>query len=614
MIQRLVEPSPVTAGVIPGVEEAPPPSPHLVRVAGAVAEARPLGDAFLYEMVRVGERRMLGEVIRIDGDTATLQVYEETQGLALGEPVERTGSTLAAQLGPGLLGSVIDGIGRPLHRIAQASGDFLLPGVDAPTLDPEARWEFSAVRSIGARVGPGDVIGVVEERPGIDHLIMVPPGVSGTIDSIRSGAHPLDEPVATLTDGTPLHLYQRWPVRIPRPLARRLAAGNPMVTGQRIFDFLFPLAEGGCAAVPGGFGTGKTVIEHSLARFSDADIVVFVGCGERGNEMTDVLEEFPLLIDPRSGRPIMDRAVLIVNTSNMPVAAREASIYLGITVAEYYRDMGRRVALMVDSTSRWAEALRELGARLQEMPGEEGFPTYLASRLSAFYERAGRGEIVGTPARQGSVSVIGAISPPGGDFSEPVTQATLRVAAAVWALDPRLAHQRHFPSVDWEQSYSLYDADCSAWFAENVGEDWPEVRRELMTLLQRERELRDVVGLIGPDALEDADRLVLETAAMVRELFLRQSAYHPHDACSSPERTLVLARTIRNLHSNALEAVSRGVAVPSLGLDDARSALAALRDASPDAFAAAASAAAAVVESVAGRAATRPAGGEEHLP
>jgi V/A-type H+/Na+-transporting ATPase subunit A len=613
MIQGLFDVSASTAGEDSSAGEARPAAapPRIVRVAGAVAEARPLGDAFLYEMVRVGEHRLLGEVIRIDGDIATLQVYEETQGLALGEPVERTRSALAAQLGPGLLGSVIDGIGRPLHRLAQAGGDFLSPGIDAPTLDPEAQWDFRAMKAVGNHVGPGDVMGVVEERPGMDHLIMVPPGVSGTIGSIGSGRHAVHEPVATLTDGTPLHLAHRWPVRLARPLARRLPAGRPLVTGQRIFDFLFPLAEGGCAAVPGGFGTGKTVIEHSLARFSDADIVVFVGCGERGNEMTDVLEEFPRLIDPRNGRPIMDRAVLIVNTSNMPVAAREASIYLGITVAEYYRDMGRRVALMVDSTSRWAEALRELGARLQEMPGEEGFPTYLASRLSAFYERAGRGEIVGSPAREGSVSIIGAISPPGGDFSEPVTQATLRVAAAVWALDPRLAHQRHFPSVDWEQSYSLYEADCASWFAENEGEEWPEVRRELMALLQRERELRDVVGLVGPEALEDADRLVLETAAMMRELFLRQSAYHAHDACSSPERTLLLARTIRDLHGNALEAVNRGVGVRSLRLDEARSALVALRDASPDAAAAAGSAAATAAKLVGGLASTRTARGEK---
>jgi V/A-type H+/Na+-transporting ATPase subunit A len=554
-------------------------APHLVRVAGALAEARPLREAFLYEMVHVGARQLLGEVIRVDGDTATLQVYEDTQGLALGEPVRRTRSALTAQLGPGLIGSVVDGIGRPLHRIAASTGNFLAAGVAAETLDPDTRWSFTPMAQPGAAVAAGDVLGAVEERAGLPHLIMVPPGVAGTVGRIDAGTYRIADPIGELTDGTPLYLAHRWPVRLARPLAKRLAADRPLVTGQRIFDFFFPLAEGGCAAVPGGFGTGKTVIEQSLAKFADADVVVFVGCGERGNEMTDVLEEFPRLIDPRTGRPIMERAVLVVNTSNMPVAAREASIYLGVTIAEYFRDMGRRVALMVDSTSRWAEALRELGARLQEMPGEEGFPTYLSSRLSAFYERAGRGEVHGSPAREGSVSIIGAISPPGGDFSEPVTQATLRVAAAVWALDPRLAHQRHFPSVDWEQSYSLYDRGCGEWYAGRYGEDWPDLRARLMGLLQRERELRDVAGLVGPEALEDRDRLVLETAGIVREVLLRQNAYHDVDACCSPERTYMLAKTTWSLHECAVQAIDGGASIGSLGIDRAHAALAALRDA-----------------------------------
>ncbi|MHB0948105.1 MAG: V-type ATP synthase subunit A [Gemmatimonadaceae bacterium] len=556
--------------------------PRIVRVAGALVEARPMRESFLYELTKVGSRRMLGEVIRLEGDTATLQVYEDTQGLALGEPVVTTGRTLAAHLGPGLVGSILDGVGRPLRKLADASGDFISAGVPATTLDPERRWPVQAIQRPGDQVREGDIIGLVEERPTFTHAIMVPPGVAGTIAALQSGDFTVCDPIGRLEDGTPLLLAQYWPVRRSRPIAERLVGDVPFVTGQRVFDFLFPLAEGGCAAVPGGFGTGKTVIEHSLAKYGDSDVIVFVGCGERGNEMTDVLEEFPNLKDPRTGGSIMDRAVLVVNTSNMPVAAREASIYLGITIAEYFRDMGKRVSLMVDSTSRWAEALRELAARLQEMPGEEGFPTYLASRLGRFYERAGRARLLGMPERTGAVTIIGAISPPGGDFSEPVTQATLRVSGALWALDARLAHERHFPAVDWETSYSLTAETCDRWYAAHVAPDWPALRATLVTLLQRERELRDVAGLVGPDALEDRDRWAMLMAAAAREVILRQSALDPNDALSPPAKTVALARAAVRLHEAGDHAIGAGVPVGRLPHDASRKLLASIRDAPPE--------------------------------
>jgi V/A-type H+-transporting ATPase subunit A len=570
-------PRPDAARVPAGGDEAPDGGARIVRVAGALVEARPMRAASLYELAHVGERHLMAEVIRVTGDLGTLQVYEETTGLAVGEPVALAGGTLAAELGPGLLGSVLDGVGRPLPRVAEATGDTIAPGAAAPTLDPAQRWRFEPSVAAGAVVQGGDVIGTVEERPGFAHRVLVPPGVRGTVARIAAGEYGAWDPVGALDDGTPLTLAQRWPVRIPRPSARRLDAGRPFITGQRVFDFLFPVAEGGSAAVPGGFGTGKTIIEQSLAKFAEADVVVYVGCGERGNEMTEVLTEFPALVDPRTGRSIMDRAVLVVNTSNMPVAAREASIYLGVTIAEYYRDMGYRVAMMVDSASRWAEALREIGARLQEMPGEEGYPTYLAARLGRFFERAGRVTALGAPAREGAVTIIGAISPPGGDFSEPVTQAALRVVGALWALDPSLAHQRHYPAVDWETSYSLYAEHAGAWLAERAGADWLELRRDLMALLQRERELREIAGLVGPEALEEGDRLTMEVAATAREVFLRQNAYHPHDGTSPLEKTHALAAACLALHRAGLAAVSRGAS--RLSLDRARRALVALRDA-----------------------------------
>ncbi|MFN8570730.1 MAG: V-type ATP synthase subunit A [Gemmatimonadaceae bacterium] len=552
-------------------------TPAIVRIAGSLVEARPL-RASLYELAYVGDRSLLGEVIRQTEDLATLQVYEDTTGLSLGEPVAVTGSTLAVTLGPGLLGSILDGVGRPLARVAEGTGDFISPGVRAETLDHTQRWPFTAQVIPGTAVQGGDVLGVVPERPGIDHRILVPPGVRGVVKQLVSGEYAVDEAIGELEDGTLLFLSQRWPVRAPRPSAARLSAERPFITGQRVFDLLFPVAEGGACVVPGGFGTGKTIVQQSLAKFADADVVVYVGCGERGNEMTDVLTEFPALVDPRTGRPVMDRAVLIVNTSNMPVAAREASIYLGVTVAEYYRDMGYRVALMVDSTSRWAEALRELGARLQEMPGEEGYPTYLASRLGQFLERAGRVTALGAPTRQGAVTIIGAISPPGGDFSEPVTQASLRVAGAMWALDASLAHQRHYPAVDWDTSFSLYAARVSPWFAEHGGEDWELLRSSLIRLLQRERELRDIASLVGPEALEDKDKLVMDVAAMVRETILRQNAFHPHDAFSTIAKTYALAAAAVRLHRSAAAALERGTPLARLELAPVRRAIAAVRD------------------------------------
>ncbi|HET8625359.1 MAG TPA: V-type ATP synthase subunit A, partial [Gemmatimonadales bacterium] len=494
--------------------------PKLTRITGALAEAGPLPKAALYELARVGRSGLLSEVIRVRADTATLQIYEDTIGLEAGEPVRLTGSPLAVQLGPGLLGAILDGVGRPLHRLAEAMGDFIHPGTAATTLDPTARWSFAPERGPGDAVSSGDVLGSVPERPGFGHRILVPPGVAGVIGSLQAGSYAVGDTIGTLQDGTPLGLAHYWPVRRARPVAARLGDERPLITGQRVFDFLFPAAEGGSVVVPGGFGTGKTIIEQSLAKYSDADIVVYVGCGERGNEMAELLHDFPRLLDERTGRPLMDRTVMIVNTSNMPVAAREASVYLGITIAEYFRDMGYRVALLADSLSRWAEALREISARLAEMPGEEGYPTYLAGRLGQFFERGGRVAAAGRPERRGSVTVVAAISPPGGDLSEPVTQATLRVTGALWALDPTLAQQRQFPAVDWSASYSLYADQLAEWFAAEVGSDWPELRRAALALLRRGSELRDIAGIVGPDALQDADRHTLDSARTFQELVL----------------------------------------------------------------------------------------------
>jgi V/A-type H+-transporting ATPase subunit A len=557
---------------------------RIIRVAGAIAEARPLGDAALYELVEVGELRLLGEVIRIQGDVATIQVFEETSGLGLHEPVRRTGSSLMTQLGPGLLGSIIDGVGRPLQGLAERSGDFMAPGMTLPTLDPDAHWSFAPTIEPGATVSGGDVVGVIEERPGMKHHVLVPPGVEGRVADLQKGSFTVSDTVATLDDGTALSLSHSWAIRERRPFARRLPANRPFITGQRVFDLLFPVVEGGSVAVPGGFGTGKTVIEQSLAKYAQADIMVYIGCGERGNEMAEVLHDFGRLTDPDTGRPIMDRTILIVNTSNMPVAARDASVYLGMTIAEYYRDMGYHVAILADSLSRWAEALREIGARLQEMPGEEGYPTYLANRMSRLYERAGRVESQGTPARTGAVTFISAISPPGGDFAEPVTQASLRVVGALWALDASLAHQRQFPAVDWDISYSLYTDGTTEWFAREGGSDWPELRVETIRLLQRDRELREIAGLVGVDALEDEDRLVLEGARIAREFLIGQNAFHPHDAFSSVAKTYHLVRLLWEFMRTGASTLKDGVSFEALDLAAVRGAFGSVKTAAPDAL------------------------------
>ncbi len=576
---------------------APPAT--VTRVTGTLAEARPLRGAGLYELVRVGARGLLGEVIRFRGDVATLQVYEDTTGLAVGDPVAATGAPLAVTLGPGLLGSILDGVGRPLARLAEAGGDFIAPGTTAPTLDPTRRWRFTPARAPGEPVSGGDVLGTVEEQPGILHRVLVPPGVRGELAELTAGDHAVDDPIGRLADGTPLHLAQRWPLRTPRPVAERLACDRPLITGQRVLDLLFPLAEGGTVAVPGGFGTGKTVIEHSLARHATADVVVFIGCGERGNEIAEVVQEFPRLVDPRTGRPVMERTVLVVNTSNMPVVAREASVYLGMSIAEYYRDMGYRVAIMVDSLSRWAEALRDIAARLQEMPGEEGYPTHLASRLGQLYERAGRVRAAGVPERSGAVSLVCAVSPPGGDFAEPVTQASLRVAGGLWALDPALARRRQFPAVDWATSYSLYAATIAAWLGSEAGVDWSALRARVLHLLQRDAELREIAGLLGHEALQDRDRVIIEVARMVHEHLLGQSAYDPIDASCPVRKTGRMAALAIAALDGALAALEHGAAADDLDLTALRRAYSALRAAPDDQLADAAAAVERVIAAMA---------------
>jgi V/A-type H+-transporting ATPase subunit A len=557
---------------------------RIIRVAGAIAEAQPLGDAALYELVEVGELRLLGEVIRLQDDVATIQVFEETSGLGLHEPVRRTRSSLMTELGPGLLGSIIDGIGRPLQGLAERSGDFMAPGMTLPTLDPEARWSFAPTVERGATVSGGDALGIVEERPGMNHQILVPPGLEGRVADIQQGTFTVSDTIATLDDGTALSLSHPWAIRERRPFARRLPGDRPFITGQRVFDLLFPVVEGGSVAVPGGFGTGKTVIEQSLAKYAKADIMVYIGCGERGNEMAEVLHDFSRLTDPETGRPIMDRTILIVNTSNMPVAARDASVYLGMTIAEYYRDMGYHVAILADSLSRWAEALREIAARLQEMPGEEGYPTYLANRMSRLYERAGRVESQGAEARTGAVTFISAISPPGGDFAEPVTQASLRVVGALWALDASLAHQRQFPAVDWDISYSLYTDSTTDWFCREGGTDWPELRIETIRLLQRDRELREIAGLVGVEALEDEDRLVLEGARIAREFLIGQNAFHPHDAFSTVAKTYHLVKLLWEFMRTGKAALKDGASFETLDLAAVRVAFGSVKTAAPDAL------------------------------
>ena len=506
----------------------------IIRISGPVVEAKGMRGSKMYDVVRVGDENLIGEIIRLNEDLATIQVYEETSGLKPGEKVVSTGSPLSVELGPGLMKNIYDGIQRPLPEIKNITGDFISRGVEAKALDRKKKWHFKPTVKKGDRLVAGDIVGTVDETALVVHKIMAPPDFKeGKVKSIADeGKYTVEDVVAVLqTNGGEyrVRMMQTWPVRKGRPFIKKYDPSLPLITGQRVIDTFFPIAKGGTAAIPGGFGTGKTVELHQLAKWSDAQIIVYIGCGERGNEMTDVLREFPALIDPRSGKTIMERTVLIANTSNMPVAARDASVYTGITIAEYYRDMGYDVALMADSTSRWAEAMREISGRLEEMPGEEGYPAYLASRLAEFYERAGRVQTLGSKKREGSVSVMGAVSPPGGDFSEPVTQNTLRIVKVFWALDADLADRRHFPAVNWLKSYSLYLKDVKKWWQENVAEDWIDLRNKAMALLQKEAELQEIVKLVGPDALPPAERALLEGARIIREAFLQQNAFHEVD-------------------------------------------------------------------------------------
>jgi V/A-type H+-transporting ATPase subunit A len=514
----------------------------LKRIAGPVVTAINL-DAHMYDVVRVGNEQLMGEVIKIKGENIIIQVYEDTSGIRPGEPVENTGLSLAVELGPGLLTSIYDGIQRPLEVLVEKMGDFIERGVSAPGLDHEKKWEFKPLKSAGDEISGGMIIGEVQET-NIVHKIMVPPFTAPTkISEIKSGSFTIDEIVCVLENGDEIRMVQKWPVRVPRPVTEKLNPDIPLITGLRILDGLFPVAKGGTAAIPGPFGSGKTVTQQSLAKWSDAEIVVYIGCGERGNEMTEVLTEFPELEDPKTGKPLMERTVLIANTSNMPVAAREASVYTGITIAEYFRDMGYDVSLMADSTSRWAEAMREISSRLEEMPGEEGYPAYLAARLSEFYERAGR---VNTLNKDfGSVTVIGAVSPPGGDFSEPVTQNTLRIVKCFWALDAKLSQRRHFPAINWLDSYSLYLNSLGSYYDENVSPEWNPLRSWAMEVLQKEAELQEIVQLVGSDALPDAEQVTIEVARMLREIFLQQNAYDAVDTYCSLEKQLDMLKAIR---------------------------------------------------------------------
>lgn len=527
----------------------------IYRISGPVVTAIGM-EASMYDVVRVGDEGLMGEVIELHGEKAVIQVYEDTSGIRPGEPVINTKETLSVALGPGLLTQIYDGIQRPLPTLEAEMGYFIKRGLDADAFDMEKKWTFKPVAAAGDSVEGGHVIGEVQETETIVHKIMIPPGVSGTIKSIESGDFNVTENVATLEDGTEIQMLQKWPVRTPRPYTQKYAPDTPLITGMRILDFLFPLAKGGAAGIPGPFGSGKTVTQQSLAKFSDAQIVVYIGCGERGNEMTEVLDEFPHLIDPNTGKPLMNRTVMIANTSNMPVAAREASVYTGITIAEYFRDMGYDVALMADSTSRWAEAMREISSRLEEMPGEEGYPAYLSSRIAEFYERAGRVNSLG--GDDGSVTVIGAVSPPGGDISEPVSQGTLRIVKVFWGLDAGLARQRHFPAINWLNSYSLYPPSLNQWYRDNIAQDFPEIRTEISTLLQIESELQEIVQLVGSDALPADQQLTLEVARMIREYFLQQNGFHDVDASCEINLVYKMAKAILTFQTAAKAAMAAG--------------------------------------------------------
>ncbi len=539
---------------------------RIERVAGPVVVASKMLGARMYELVKVGSAGLIGEIIRVEADTATIQVYEETTGIKPGEIVERTGNPLSIELGPGLVNQFFDGTQRPLPVLLDKGGAFIRRGITAPALDRKKKWEFTPQVRNGDKVTGGDVLGEVPETVLVKHRILVPPNISGTVKSIAvKGSYTLEDVIAEVETGhgtVKTYLVQSWPVRVPRPSREKVPSDTPLITGQRIIDFFFPITKGGTAAIPGDFGTGKTITQHQLAKWADAEVIVYVGCGERGNEMTEVLETFPELKDPRSGQPLMERTILVANTSNMPIAAREASMYTGVTLAEYFRDMGYDVALMADSTSRWAEALREVSGRLEEMPGEEGYPAYLASRLAQIYERAGRVRVSGSDENKlGSVSIVGAVSPSGGDFSEPVTQNTLRIVKVFWALSKPLAERRHFPAIDWLTSYSLYLESLENWYRTQIGPAWSVLRKDAMALLQRDEELREIVMLVGPDALSESQRVILEAARMIKEDFLIQSALHPVDSYCSPQKTFLLMSLIMRFYEKMKTATDKGLSL-----------------------------------------------------
>ena len=538
------------------------------KIAGPLVVATGMREANMFDVVRVSDSKLIGEIIEMHGDRASIQVYEETSGLGTGEPVESTGEPLSVELGPGLIEGIFDGRQRPLDKIRVLVGNSLVRGVEVPALDREKKWHFVPKVKAGDKVVGGDILGTVQETEIVEHRIMVKPGVVGTVKSIAEGDYTVTEQIGLIETANgeelPVTLMQKWPVRRGRPFEKKLAPNVPLVTGQRVVDTLFPIAKGGVAAIPGPFGSGKTVTQHQLAKWAEADIVVYIGCGERGNEMTDVLNEFPELIDPHTGKSLMERTVLIANTSDMPVAAREASIYTGITIAEYFRDMGYSVALMADSTSRWAEALREMSGRLEEMPGEEGYPAYLGSRLAQFYERAGRVISLGSDGREGALSVIGAVSPPGGDISEPVSQATLRIVKVFWGLDSALAYKRHFPAINWLTSYSLYADSLGSWFNENVSDEWTTLRARLMALLSDEASLDEIVKLVGMDALSPTDRLKMETARSIREDFLHQLAFHEVDTYSSLRKQYLMMKLVLRFYDGSLDALKKGADIEKL--------------------------------------------------
>jgi V/A-type H+-transporting ATPase subunit A len=540
--------------------EVPSDTGRVVRISGPVVTATDLPNARLFDVARIGVDRLLGEVIRIDGELVVVQAFEDTTGLRVDEPVVATGEPLYAELGPGLLGAILDGTQRPLESLS-AEGHYIARGADPSRLDRSRLWDFRPVVAVGDQVAPGDLLGTAPEGRAIEHRVLVPPGGTGTVTAVRPGPARVLDPVVDI-DGQPVTMMHRWPLRRPRPVAHRLPLTVPLVTGQRVLDLLFPVARGGSAIIPGGFGTGKTVLEQGLAKFSSADVVVYVGCGERGNELTEVLEQFPRLTDPRTGAPLMERIVMIANTSNMPVAAREASIYTGITVAEYFRDQGYDVAMLADSTSRWGEALREVSSRLEEMPAEDGYPAYLATRLAGFYERAGAVQCLGTPERNGSVTIVGAVSPAGGDFSEPITQHSLRLAGCFWALDTALSRQRHFPAVNWLRSFSQYELDD--WFDREVADDWSRLRRWAAATLQDEGALQEVVSLLGVEAIAADQRVTLRIGQALREDLLQQDSFDPVDGSCPPARLVAMLRVLHAAESAMGGALSRGVTIPDI--------------------------------------------------